>query len=487
MRYYLERKNIFTALALFFTYIFLGYLSINYVTMPSGIAIAWLPNSILLALFLIKDKKEWKYFIPFFLLAEIVADYGVFTTIEALEFGIINVLETSISAFIIKKFSKNKEQNFTDTKYFLAFFLVGLNIMPMISAIFGALVYYTQIGTDASFIEFWRIWYFGDSIGILLLTPIMVIFKENYKSLKSYKFDIQNISIVGFSIYLAIMLFSFSDSDLLPPTTPLIFILLLLWVVYKQGMLPALLLAFFISLISIYYTSDLIGPFSIFGAKETTIYLQEFVALLFIITLFFGVLHKELNDSKKELEELNNTLEMKIEQKTKSLVLANEKLNHLASKDSLTNIFNRRMVDEYLLQEVARSKRHRDPLSLIMIDIDHFKEVNDIYGHQVGDEVIVKTTEIISSSIRVSDIFGRWGGEEFIILLPMSDLTSATTLAQNLREKVQNHEFSRVGKKTISLGVTQLTEDDDILSFVRRSDDALYKAKKSGRNRVVSI
>ncbi|MCK9492213.1 MAG: diguanylate cyclase [Sulfurimonas sp.] len=487
MQFYLERKNIFTALFFSFTYVFLGYLSINYVTMPSGIAIAWLPNSMLLAFFLIKDKKEWKYFIPFFLLAEVVADYGVFTTIEALQFGVVNVLETSIAAFIIKKFSKNNEQNFTNTKYFLAFFLVGLNIMPMIGAIFGALIYYTQIGSDASFIEFWRIWYFGDAVGILLLTPIMVIFKENYKSLKSYEFDFQNISIVGFSIYLAIMLFSFSDSNLLPPTTPLIFILLLLWVVYKQGILPALILAFFISLISIYYTSDLIGPFSIFGAKETTIYLQEFIALLFIITLFFGVLHKELVYSKQELEELNNTLEMKIQQKTQSLVQANKKLNHLASKDSLTNIFNRRMINEYLFQEISKSKRHKNDTSLIMIDIDHFKEVNDHYGHQVGDKVIVKSVELISSSIRASDIFGRWGGEEFIILLPQTDLKSAFVLAQNLRQKVQDHDFEQVGKKTISVGVTQLNADDDVLSFVRRSDDALYKAKKSGRNKVVSI
>nr|WP_158301039.1 diguanylate cyclase [Sulfurimonas denitrificans] len=462
-------------------------MSIQFVTMPSGIAIAWFPNSLLLALFLMKNIKEWKYYIPFFIVAEIVADYQVFTLIQALQFSFINLFETMFGAYIIKKLSSNDGAGFTNTKYVLLFFLIGLTLMPAMSALFGAIVYHTQIDTQTTFFEFWRIWFFGDSIGILLLTPIMVLLKENYKSLKNYDFNIQNISIALLSIYLAIVLFSFTDINFMLPTTPLLFVLLLLWIVYKQGVLPGMIMALLITSIAIYYTSSGLGPFSIFGLKGTTIYLQEFIAILVITTLFFGVLHQEINESKAKLEELNKNLENMVKEKTKSLMEANQKLNNLASKDSLTNIFNRRIIDEFISKETIKSKRYNNSLALIMIDIDHFKEVNDKYGHQVGDEVILSLVDIISKNIRESDIFGRWGGEEFIILLPETNLNQATIVAQNIRKKVQEYRFDKVGQKTISLGVSEFNSNDDSTVFIKRVDDALYKAKATGRNRVVSL
>ena len=166
---------------------------------------------------------------------------------------------------------------------------------------------------------------------------------------------------------------------------------------------------------------------------------------------------------------------------------ANQKLNNLASKDSLTNIFNRRIIDEFISKETIKSKRYNNSLALIMIDIDHFKEVNDKYGHQVGDEVILSLVDIISKNIRESDIFGRWGGEEFIILLPETNLNQATIVAQNIRKKVQEYRFDKVGQKTISLGVSEFNSNDDSTVFIKRVDDALYKAKATGRNRVVSL
>jgi diguanylate cyclase (GGDEF)-like protein len=313
------------------------------------------------------------------------------------------------------------------------------------------------------------------------------LLKGNYKLLKNYDFNIQNILTALLSISLAIILFSFTDVSFILPTTPLLFILLLLWIVHKQGLLPGMIIALLISSIAIYYTSSGIGPFSVFGVQGTTIYLQEFITLLVIVTLFFGALNQEINNSNEKLEELNKNLENKIEEKTKSLIEANEKLNHLAAKDSLTNIFNRRMIDEYISQQTIKAKRYNNNLSLIMVDIDHFKEVNDKYGHQVGDEVIISLVDIISKNIRKSDIFGRWGGEEFIILLPETSLYQATIVAQNIREKVEEYIFYKVGKKTISLGVSEFNSDEDSSIFIKRADNALYKAKSDGRNRVVAI
>ena len=482
---FLNIKNIAIALLLSTVYVLLGILSMKYVTMSSGIAIAWLPNSLLLAFFLLKDIKQWKYYIPFFVMAEIVADYSTFTIIQALQFAFINIFETTLAAFLIKKFSGKQKVNFTNTKYVIMFFFIGLNIMPAIGALFGALVYSTRIDEHTTFFEFWRLWYFGDAVGILLLTPIMVILKENYESLKKYDFNILNIFVIVFALYLSIELFSTSNINLSLPATPFIFILALVWIIYKQGILPALILSLLISGTAIYYTVGGIGPFSIFLEKETTIYLQEFIFLLFIITIFVGALHKEIDDSKEELKKLNKTLENKVEEKTKSLVEANEKLIQLASKDTLTNIYNRRMIDEYISQETTKSKRHKSDFSLMILDIDYFKETDDKYGHQVGDEILIQICNIISNNIRESDIFGRWGGEEFILLLPQTNLDNAYIVAENLRNKIENHSFEKVGQKTISIGISQFDNIEDTKQFIKRADDAMYKAKNSGRNKVL--
>lgn len=313
----------------------------------------------------------------------------------------------------------------------------------------------------------------------------MVILKENYESLKKYDFNILNIFVIVFALYLSIELFSTSNINLSLPATPFIFILALVWIIYKQGILPALILSLLISGTAIYYTVGGIGPFSIFLEKETTIYLQEFIFLLFIITIFVGALHKEIDDSKEELKKLNKTLENKVEEKTKSLVEANEKLIQLASKDTLTNIYNRRMIDEYISQETTKSKRHKSDFSLMILDIDYFKETNDKYGHQVGDEILIQICNIISNNIRESDIFGRWGGEEFILLLPQTNLDNAYIVAENLRNKIENHSFEKVGQKTISIGISQFDNIEDTKQFIKRADDAMYKAKNSGRNKVL--
>lgn len=152
--------------------------------------------------------------------------------------------------------------------------------------------------------------------------------------------------------------------------------------------------------------------------------------------------------------------------------------------DQLTGIYNRKYLDEAIGAEIARTKRYDTPFALIMIDIDKFKMVNDLYGHQTGDEVLKQVTAIMQQRIRSSDIIGRWGGEEFMILCPGTALGSASKLAEQLRQAVASEAFETVENCTISLGVAEFHFDDDIDSMVKRVDDALYKAKDAGRNRV---
>ncbi|MCK9491535.1 MAG: diguanylate cyclase [Sulfurimonas sp.] len=162
-----------------------------------------------------------------------------------------------------------------------------------------------------------------------------------------------------------------------------------------------------------------------------------------------------------------------------------KELEILSSIDKLTGILNRRKLDEFLDYEVEIAKRHKHDLSLIIVDIDHFKDVNDTHGHQVGDLVLFEITKMITNLVRKSDIFGRFGGEEFLIICPHTTQEEAFVLSQKLKEEVSSYHFNKVGYKTISLGIAQLTDDDDAQSLVKKADIALYEAKNTGRDKAV--
>ena len=154
----------------------------------------------------------------------------------------------------------------------------------------------------------------------------------------------------------------------------------------------------------------------------------------------------------------------------------------LAVTDALTGIYNRLHLDRILETELQRSKRHHNALSVILIDIDNFKDVNDIYGHLVGDIILKEISHILRSNIRNTDTLGRWGGEEFLIILPNTELESAKVLAQKIRESIQKYDFSVVHTRTGSFGVAGWKEYDTKDTLIKRADEALYRAKKDGRN-----
>jgi diguanylate cyclase (GGDEF)-like protein/hemerythrin-like metal-binding protein len=152
--------------------------------------------------------------------------------------------------------------------------------------------------------------------------------------------------------------------------------------------------------------------------------------------------------------------------------------------DKLTGAWNRRYLDHAMAGELARSRRHRQPLAAAMIDIDHFKRVNDTYGHAVGDTVLKELVAVARSCVRASDILVRWGGEEFLLLMPFSAHRVAAVAAEKLRKAVEAHDFAGAGRVTISAGVAEYLPAEDAEEFFSRADRALYRAKESGRNRV---
>ena len=169
-------------------------------------------------------------------------------------------------------------------------------------------------------------------------------------------------------------------------------------------------------------------------------------------------------------------------------------IEHLSLVDTLTNITNRRGFDNRMNIEWKRAIREKVPLSILMLDIDHFKKINDTYGHQQGDEVLKVVAYLINSGInRTTDLAARWGGEEFIALLPNTDLPGARSVAESIRARIENFLLMSIDgtvqlNVTISIGVNTIIPsiEDEIMNFIDGADKALYTAKKSGRNRVCS-
>lgn len=176
---------------------------------------------------------------------------------------------------------------------------------------------------------------------------------------------------------------------------------------------------------------------------------------------------------------------------TSELVLAQDELQSLATIDSLTSVYNRHYIFKQLKIEAARVFREKGKLSIVLIDLDFFKKINDSYGHQVGDEVLQEVAKTIQNNIREYNTVGRYGGEEFLILLPNSDSDSAVEIAERIRQSIEDIVIEcdkQILSITISAGVSTLSYPEvNIERLIKRADDALYIAKGNGRNKVVQI
>ncbi len=197
-----------------------------------------------------------------------------------------------------------------------------------------------------------------------------------------------------------------------------------------------------------------------------------------------------LSAKNQALLEMNRELEAKIHERTHELAEANTRLAQLAVTDGLTGLYNHRHLHERLSLEVERSQRSGLPLSLLMLDVDHFKQFNDTFGHPAGDEVLRQLARVLNDTRRANDVVARYGGEEFAVILVDTAKFTAAKVAERVRERIAAHDFSdaaqRAGTISVSIGVATFPDDgSDAEALVRAADAALYAAKRAGRNRVV--
>lgn len=191
--------------------------------------------------------------------------------------------------------------------------------------------------------------------------------------------------------------------------------------------------------------------------------LAAILCVLSVISIFTVLLLIEINKRKK----------------------INAELHIMATTDKLTGVINRRAIESVIDKEMYRKKRYDNPVSLLILDLDHFKEINDQYGHAAGDEVLSKVAETIESSLRSSDKVARWGGEEFVIVAANTNISDALILSHKICKEIESIDFENIRTVTASIGVAEYLSDEDFHQWYQRVDSALYSAKKEGRNRVV--
>jgi diguanylate cyclase (GGDEF)-like protein len=196
----------------------------------------------------------------------------------------------------------------------------------------------------------------------------------------------------------------------------------------------------------------------------------------------------KLKEHNADLELMSELLETKVEQRTRQLKLANIELKALANNDSLTNTFNRHGLQQYIQVAFESYRRSQNLFCIVLIDYDHFKDINDIYGHDVGDHVLLIGADLIKSGMREQDKLARWGGEEFLILLPNTDLQGALAIANKLKDAISADPIGQPVGVNVSVtgGVALINHNDTFETLFKRADDALYQGKQNGRNQICS-
>ena len=227
--------------------------------------------------------------------------------------------------------------------------------------------------------------------------------------------------------------------------------------------------------------------YSLWEAYQTEVIaaISTFTVLLLLV-IFLFVLSRKLYRTRLALAHLNINLETKIEERTAELKEANDELKRLSNTDGLTGLMNRRAIQPTINTEMLRKKRFNHSVSFLIFDLDHFKHINDQYGHAAGDRVLVGVAGAVRAAIRNTDSIARWGGEEFVVIAANTNISQAVVLAEKIRKAVESITFENIGTVTVSIGAAEYNFEEDFQQWYERADSALYKAKDGGRNRVIA-
>lgn len=439
---------------------------------PGNVTPVWIPSGLMVALILYKGAYLW----PGVFIGAFVGNIWAYLSFDSVSSvlsavsaaslnGIGDVICCVVMAQLIRRYTQT-QYPFTSIRHFSLYIAYAAIAGPLISALFG-------IGglTLFGFIEYSHFytgfitWFIGDATGAMIFGPLLLswIVKEPFKA------KAQELKIIALAIYSAI--FTACVFSLLPAPT-FIYILgilsapIALFTVMHMGQRAIFTIQSVVLCIAVYATSFNVGPFSRATSAEALVELQLFIAAISLVMFTIAIIvYKQ--------QKIAKTLETK-----------QKELEKLYRQDQLTETWNRYRITEFIDVELSRFDRSQQPFGLIMIDIDDFKSINDQYGHVEGDKVLVEASKLIKSYTRNTDLFGRWGGEEFILVSVNTDIESLLALAEKIREIIDQYDFCLGENITVSLGAAMMQSGDTIMSLIDRADEALYSSKNKGKNQV---
>jgi diguanylate cyclase (GGDEF)-like protein len=479
----LSRHRLLLPLATGLGYYLGAVLGVAASSMSEGIAIFWLPNGVLLAALLLVPRRDWPLHLTVAVLAEIAADLPTFTLAQALGFAGTNLFECLLAATLLQRVARPFVLD--RLRHVTLFGLYVLVVACGLAALLGALVYSQTVQTTTSFAGFWMIWWLGDGLGVLLLTPLLLGWLQGNDQ-PTQRPRLETVVLFALTVLLTSWVFMQVPDNANVPGRPFLLLPLPLWAAVRFGVRGAASIGLLIAAIAITATLYGHGPLVAGTPERTSLLLQEFLAVQALSSLALATLLQEVHTTHDALDHLNRELEGRVAARTQELQWANQRLEELASIDPLTGASNRRHFLELAKAEISRAKRQGGALSVIMLDIDFFKSVNDRFGHETGDKVLVALAATVRAALRAGDIFARLGGEEFILMLPGQDRDEAFQMAERLRLLIAQTDVADCTTHiTVSAGVAGLeNESEEIDDLLRRANQGLYLAKNQGRNRV---
>jgi diguanylate cyclase (GGDEF)-like protein len=431
---------------------------------PPGYATAvWPPSGIALAAVLLLGNRVW----PGVWLGAVLASVTVKSSLAAaLLIGTGNTLEALAGAALVHRYLANSQrfERGEDVIEFVAISALCATIASSMAAVPLALVH--SLSWSELLVNWWT-WWQGDAMGMMIVTPLILAWSVRDEAAWTFRKLGEGLCLAVLAPGITYLVFSDGVADRVP-SLPLTFAILpaIVWAALRFGQREVATVNALVCAIAAWFTLGGSGPFSRVPTNASLLFLLAFMGT--VVTTGF-LLNVVISERTRAIEALRRALQT---------------LKEEAIRDPLTGLYNRRFLKDYLGRELIRAKREHAPVALIMLDLDHFKRVNDTAGHPVGDRVLVQTATLLKGHIRGSDIVCRYGGEEFVLVLPNTTLGKARARGEEICSAIRD-ERDRLNGVTASLGVALYPDHGGSAeALMRAADRALYEAKRAGRDQV---